>query len=417
MIRKAGSLLALAALCGAAIQAAPGVAVGKSGLVVDGRRLMVRGVGYGNGGVAPCLYARDLPLIAALGANTVRTLAVVPAGDRHFPAILESTGLYWLADFPLDAYQDPAESILAQRTRILADFREYVVRVQANRRLVAFVFGSGIAGDYGLKFAGSPDEFYELAADAAHVLRETGSRALLTTAVDDSAELARTVPGLDFWSLNAGARPPLDEALRAATLPLLISSFGGGEPQESGQAAAAAETAAAIAARPSLLGGVWSTFASAGPAGLVRRTPGTQEGFDNLQPRPVFYRVAAVWGGTYPSGWSEPAAPKLERVENETAASAGALVRIAGLNLMPQGAPYRDESWPFSLGATCVCVGSVPARLSALSPNLLTVQIPRGTEPGERSVVFYRAGRASNTLPVRIRISADTSAGPVLEAD
>jgi hypothetical protein len=59
----------------------------------------------------------------------------------------------------------------------------------------------------------------------------------------------------------------------------------------------------------------------------------------------------------------------------------------------------------------------VPARLSALSPNLLTVQIPRGTEPGERSVLFYRAGRASNTLPVRIRISADMFAGPVLEAD
>ena len=154
-----------------------------------------------------------------------------------------------------------------------------------------------------------------------------------------------------------------------------------------------------------------------GPGGLVRRTPGAQEGFDDLQPRTTFYRLAAVWGGTYPSGWAEVEAPKLERVENETAASAGALVRIAGTSLMPQGAPYRDESWPFSLGATCVCVGSVPARLSALSPNLLTVQIPTGTEPGERSVVFYRAGRASNTLPVRIRISADTFAGPILDAD
>lgn len=417
MVRKIGSLLALAALCGAAIQAAPGVAVGKSGLVVDGRRLMVRGVGYGNAGVAPCLYARDLPLIAASGANTVRTLAVVPEGDKHFPAILESSGLYWLADFPLDGYQDPDESILAQRAHILADFRDYVLRVKANRSLIAFVFGSGVSDDYERKFAGSSDEFYELASDAARVLRETGSRALLTTAVDDPAELARTVPGLAFWSLNAGVRPALDAALRAATLPLLVSSFDGGAMGESGQAAAAAETAVAIAARPSLLGGVWSTFASAGPGGLVRRTPGALDGFDNLQPRTVFYRLAAVWGGTYPSGWAEPDAPKLERVENETAASAGALVRIAGSNLMPKGAPYKDESWPFSLGATCVCVGAVPARLNALSPTVLTVQIPQGTEPGERSVLFYRAGRASNTLPVRIRISADMFAGPVLEAD
>lgn len=417
MIRQVGSLLALVALCGAATQAVPGVAVGKRGLVADGRRLVIRGVGYRNGGVTPCLYARDLPLIAASGANTVRTLALIPAGDRHFSAILESTGLYWLADFPLDPYQNPADSILAQRERILSDFRAYAERVGGNRRLLAVVFGSGVAADYGLKFAGSPDEFYELAADAARVLRETGSHALFTIAVDDPAELGRSVPGLDFWSLNGGVRPLLDAALKTATLPLLVSSFGGEIQDENVEAATAADAAVALAERNPVLGGVWREFASAGPGGLVRRTQGVQEGFDNLQPRPVFYRLATVWGGTYPSGWAEPAAPKLDRVENETAASAGALVRIAGSNLMPQGAPYRDESWPFSLGATCVCVGSVPARLSALSPNVLTVQIPTGTEPGERSVVFYRAGRASNTLPVRIRISADTLAGPLLDAD
>jgi hypothetical protein len=62
-------------------------------------------------------------------------------------------------------------------------------------------------------------------------------------------------------------------------------------------------------------------------------------------------------------------------------------------------------------------VGPVPARLSFLSAREISAQIPRGLEAGERALVFFRAGRASNALPVRIeRLSAGTHAGPVLEA-
>lgn len=413
MNRRASSLLALAALCGAAIQAAPGAALYRGRLLMDGRPLAVRGVGYENAGVAPCLYARDLPLIAASGANTVRTLSAVAPADKHFTAILDSTGLYWISDFPLDPYADPAATILSQRSRILADLRRYVQARKEDRRLIAIVFGNGVASGYGSKFAGTPDDFYSLLADARRVLRESGSKALLTTAVNDPAEMMRTVEGLDFWSWNAGSRPALDIALAAASAPVLISSFG--DPEADPRSAT--ETALAIESRPALIGGIWRSFASSGPGGLVRRVTTSSATFDDLEPRPAFYRLAAAWGGTYPSGWSEASPPRLQKVENETAASAGALVRITGDHLMPKAAPYRDESWPFTLGGTCVCVGAVPARLNSLTPSQLTVQIPPDTEPGERSVLFYRAGRSSNTLPVRIRISADTLAGPILEVD
>ena len=63
---------------------------------------------------AGCRYARDFPLIAALGANTIRTLAMVPAGDRHFQTLLADNGLYWLAGFPLDRFHDPVADTLTR---------------------------------------------------------------------------------------------------------------------------------------------------------------------------------------------------------------------------------------------------------------------------------------------------------------
>src|SRR5512136_980194 len=69
-------------------------------------RFEVRGVGYGaeSGPSQGCAIARDLPLAATMGANTVRTYKQVPAGDQTLTSVLETTGLYWLADFPLDSF-------------------------------------------------------------------------------------------------------------------------------------------------------------------------------------------------------------------------------------------------------------------------------------------------------------------------
>jgi hypothetical protein len=379
-------VLALAALYGAIAWSAPGPAVENGALMLDGRRLVVRGAGYAHVPETPCLLARDLPLIASMGANTVRMAAPEPAADRYFLSILASTRLHWLADFPL---QEPP----ANRERILAEFRAYVERFRGRAKILAFVFGTR-------QFAGPREEFYALFADARRILRETRTHALLTTAVADPEEMSREVPGLDFWTWEAHG-PALPDPPAWRTRPVLLGSFGvsDGDP-----AAAAAGFASAIECRH-LLGGIWSRAAGGAP------------GLDTVLPRAAYYKLAALWGGTYPAGWAEPEPPELEQVENETAASAGSVVRIAGARLMAVAAPYADTAWPFSLGGACVCVDGVPARIGYVSPSSLTVQIPAGLEPGERNLRFYRAGMGSNVLPLRIRLSADTSPGPILEVE
>jgi len=62
---------------------------------------LVRGVGYApfpvgwrQGDPVPdCVHARDLPLMATMGANTVRTYARLEENDTAFLPLLETTGL------------------------------------------------------------------------------------------------------------------------------------------------------------------------------------------------------------------------------------------------------------------------------------------------------------------------------------
>ena len=407
----------------------------------------------------PCLYARDFPLIAALGANAIRTYELVPEADRTFLAALDASRLYWLAGFPLERYYDAAISLSAQRERILADFRSYAARFRGERRLIAYVFGNDVAAGYDQKFSGPVEDFYALLADAAQVLRETDpDGAMLTTAVSEERELERQAPqGLDFWSWNAAGRGTLarslDNVQRSASRPVLVSEYGidafdqqGRRENEQAQAAVADEVGRSIESAPWLLGGVYFGFVDewwrgSDPArqldtgvespgspdgfrndawfGIFRAEPAASEGLDSLSPRAVYYRLAGLWGGTYPAAFREGKAPYLAApaADPRQTLTPGSLLRLSGSELLHTATPFEDESWPLSLGTSCLCVGPAPARLSFLSPRVVSAQIPPGLEAGERALVFFRAGRASNALPVRIeRLSAGTHAGPVLEA-
>jgi hypothetical protein len=104
---------------------------------------------------SPCLYARDLPLMAAAGANTVRTYGLLPEGDRVFQAVLESSGLNWVAGFPVDRWPDRAQA--------LAAFRSYAARFRGERRLIAWALDGELAGA-------------ELIQEAAAIVREIEPR-------------------------------------------------------------------------------------------------------------------------------------------------------------------------------------------------------------------------------------------------
>ncbi len=329
----------------------------------------------------PCLYARDLPLIALMGANTVRTYGLLPEGDRTFRAVLDSTDLRWLAGFPLDAFYDPARPIALEKARILDAFRKYALRFRGERRLIGYVFGEDVTEGYDRKFAGAPSDFYGLFADAAAILREIEPAGTpgLATAVGDSGEMANEVPGLSFWCWNAHSRAIPDAG--KPSRPVLLSEDDG--------------LGADLEPSGSVLGGVCANFTDAGETGIFRSSPTGLAGLDTLTARDVYYRLAGLWRGTFPQSWTEQEAPRLA-APNGTA-SPGVLVRLSGTALVSTAVPYADESWPYHLAGTCLCVAGAPARLSFVARRGVTAQIPAAVGPGPHPLVFYRAGRGQQS--------------------
>lgn len=418
-------LRARALPCGALCAVVAGISFSCGSLAFAGDSLIpfaVRGVAYPAASMplpaSPCLYARDLPLIAAMGANTIRTYSLPPEGDRTFLAVLESTGLNWLAGFPLEPYYDPAVSIGSRRHEILSAFRHYVLRFRGHRRVLGYVFGNDVPAGYARKFAGAPGEFFALLADAAAVLRESDPdrTPLLTTAVSNPAEMVREVPAISFWSWNAGTRtsfgPALLLARSAASRPVLVSEFGPSASDEKEAALSAAAMAAEVEPSDSVLGAIYASFDMQNGLFSAFLTP---KNAPTLLPRPVFYRLAGIWGGTFPPAWKEAQPPRLE--PPDTAPTPGAVVRFSGAALTTAAAPYTDEAWPYHLGGICLCVNGLPARLSFVSALAVNAQIPPAVAAGPATLVLYRAGKASNVKELRVsELSAGASSGPIIEA-
>lgn len=382
----------------------------------------VRGVSYPAASMplpaSPCLYARDLPLIAAMGANTVRTYSLLPEGDRTFLAVLESTGLNWLAGFPLEPYYDSAVPITARREEILTALRHYVMRFRGHRRVLGYVFGNDVPADYARKFAGSPDDFFALLAGAAAVLRESDPdrTPLLTTAVSNPAEMLREVPALSFWSWNAGTRtsfgPVLVLARSTASRPVLVSEFGPATSDERAAAVSAAGLASEVEPSERVLGAIYASFDMQNGLFSTFLQP---DDAPTLVPRPVFYRLAGIWGGNFPPAWKETVPPRLD--PPDTALTPGAVVRLAGAALTTGGAPFSDEAWPYHLGGICLCVNGLPARLAFVSAQAVNAQIPPAVAAGPATLVLYRAGKASNVSELRVaELSTGASSGPITEA-
>lgn len=453
--QTAASVVCLLAAAGGCVAAdAARVRLQGSELRIGQERFIVRGVAYSNAAIgeragatlasAPCRWARDLPLIAALGANTVRTRALLPGDDSIFLSLLESNGLYWLAGFPLEPFYDPTQTITARRPAILAAFRDYARRFRGQKRLIGYVFGDEITPTYGQKFAGSSEEFFALLAEAAEVVRELEPEdpPLVTTAVSDTAELARNPAGLSFWCWNANPgrsfEGRLEEARRQAAKPVLISEFGVDafderrrQEDEQTQAEVASQLAREIASAGWLLGGIYTGFLdewwregpdpsrhsaagtrhpespdgfrNEGWMGIFRVAATEQPGLDSLSARAVFGALARLWGGA-PSATAADV-PRLANFENAASgaelAAPGALVRVSGERLA--GTVTTGQSWPLHLGTTCLCLGGTPARLGMSAPAELSAQVPPTLAPGEIKALAYRAGVAGNALPVLLR--------------
>jgi len=412
---------------------------------------------------APCLYSRDFPLIAAMGANTVRTIARVAVGDAAFARALAESGLYWLAGFPLDEYYDPRETLSADspagaelRARILDDFRRYVKAWADEPRLIAFVFGDLVSRNYEEKFSGSAADFYSLLSEAGEVLaEETEGAGLLTTTVAGSSDVGNFLlgaddfnqPRLSFWSLSrtgADLLKPLLFALKAKTAkPLLVSAFGvdafddrrnredrATQAEAAGALAAELENIASAGSAP-LLGGLWASFMDewwrggegpdehgtlgevnesfpdgvANPAwmGLFSTERSELPGFDSLRPRDAYFALAEVWDAEVPGEVSQSAAPAVEPEGAVNLAAGEPLAAPGGLvSIFGEGFAQQSQG-PL---APAACVSGEPLAVFYAGPDELRAQVPWRLPAEKHQGVVYRAGRSSNPFELEVAPAA-----------
>lgn len=367
---------------------------------------------------AGCFYGRDFPLIAATGANAIRTLALVDPADRAFRAALADSDLYWLAGFPLEPYFDPASDLdpassggAELRERILRDFVEHVRSWAGEPRLAAILFGDQVGRRYSAKFAGARRHYYSLLAEAAARVRDAELGVAVGAAVHapseiGAAELGSTdamQPDLALWTVDASGVSligSLPEQARARTAKaLLLGGFGvdaydqqrrsANVRQQGDLAAVLAAELAAIerSAATALSGAFWNGYSDEwwrggdpnqhGPggeertlapdahwnpawAGLFGVVRTGSPGLDSLRARPAYFALAQAWGGEPPAELSLVGSPSLARDRILNGASGFPTAARGGL-LSVEGA---------ALSATSLDARSVaplPPRLGAAS--------------------------------------------------
>ncbi|MCL6547120.1 MAG: hypothetical protein K6T61_18045 [Bryobacteraceae bacterium] len=370
-----------------------------------------------------CQLARDLPLIAASGANTVRTQRLSGDSEPVVASLLETTGLYWLAGFSLEPYYDPDVPISAKKAQILEDLRQFAERHLQNEHLMAFVIGEEITQDYGRKFAGEAADFYALLADAATMLREMRPEdpPMVTTVMADASQLLVEVPGLSFWIWKMpswdDALAKAEDAAASSSAPVLIEGFSRWPPEkepeaEEGDGGPVAALMAAIRELEEskhLLGFIYTRFAeepAEQPGTELFRLEADEGQLENLMATAFYEALAELWEGCRRDEWAmeEPAALQavVHAAHDGNAVAPGGLAKLHGTALAAHVYAANGVPWPLHQGETCLCAGGRPLRLGMIGPESGTLFIPWEMETGEYVAVYYRAGKAAG--PVKIRV-------------
>jgi uncharacterized protein (TIGR03437 family) len=417
-------------------------------------------------GASNCLYPRDFPLIAGVGANTIWTRERVSPADRVFRRSLESAGLYWIASFSIAPYVTTENSLAdaVVRSQILDEFSAYVAGWADEPRLLAVSFGDDAARAYVLERGGEPQDFYTLLHEAATRLHGEHPGLLLTTSVSDVREIGALdrsshdtlQPELDFWSLDLAGRialtPDLEDFAARTAKPVLLSGFGIDAYDELAGAAdvetqglyggllADELVALTRAGFYRLMGGIYTEFADqwhrGGPdpdvhgadgkaaespdgvwnaawGGLFGLARTGAPGLDSLRERPVYQRLAQSWGGLPPAELSLGARPEIGTQSVRNAASGlpllapGALLEVAGKTLTASVRQTATPSdLPFHLGATSVCVDGSASPLYFAEPEIVRGLTPWSVRTGAVQAIIYRAGVATTPAMVEVREAA-----------
>ena len=399
-------------------------------------------------GASNCLYGRDFPLIAGLGANTIRTRERVSPADRVFRRSLAAAGLHWIAGFSVEGALDDS----TVRRRVLDELSAYIRDWADEPRLLA------------VSVDGPPSRaFYTFLAQAAARAHAEHPGMLVTSSVMSAREIGAfdrstqdvQQPELDFWSLDlaghAAISPQLQTASRKTSKPILVSGFGvdaydefSGAADLESQARYAgllAEELEAVrrAGAYRLLGGLYAEFADqwhrGGPDPSVHGTDGRDQaaspdgrlnlgwtglfglvrsgapGLDSLRPRPAYHALAGVWGGFAPAGLSVVSRPAITGIRNAASGmdllAPGALLEVLGEGLAGRSLQTTTPiDPPFFLGATSLCLDGAASALYLAEPELIRGVAPSTARSGAAQAVVFRAGAASGPAAVEMRDAA-----------
>jgi len=369
-----------------------------------------------------CVLARDLPLIAQSGATVIYTQGHVPEdGDHIFLNLLASTGLSWVAAYPLPLDVDPSLSLLEQRSQILARFAAFAERFSGNPNL------RGVVLDFGKQHLA---ESAQLANEFAAILEAyfPTQTPRLGHVAYAAATLDRTPIGISFWlyrfedSLPASlARIQLQQR---TTLPIVFDlSSGAGQllPQNStgngpltsswltylqdftgadthvpllplhfqrpADAAAAANVPSAASSSPA--------YRSAADA--LFRLSSDAAGFEALLPSPFLSPQRNFWGADVLE--DHAGAPRIDSVTN---AASGQRDLASGTRFTIEGSMFRradtalsQPAWPLHAAGVCVCLRDRPIPVGLLQASRVSAQIPWLTTKGAKLLRLLREGISS----------------------
>lgn len=215
-------------------------------LLVDGRPFQVRGVGYSPVPIGrrvgehdmyadPAIYGRDLPLLRALHANTIRTWGAVTSHGLLQAAYNHGQDpIYTIMGFWVEPSLDLAAP--AVRAGLLADFRRYVAEYKDEPGVLLW----GVGNEVNMGYRGAKRDWYSLLNDLGRVAYEvegptyhpvaTANWEILDIGSPAAGADDPSLPYLDIWGLTAYRGRTFGDLFATfaarSQKPLLVAEFG-----------------------------------------------------------------------------------------------------------------------------------------------------------------------------------------------
>jgi uncharacterized protein (TIGR03437 family) len=357
-----------------------------------------------------CALARDLPLIAESGANVVLTEGMPSLeSDPIFLNLLASTGLAWVASFPLPEDVDRGIPLLNQKELLLARFAEFAARFAGNPNL------RGVMVDFGSEHTSVA---VQLTNDFAALLEAyfPARPPRLGLVASSPAGLDGTPAGVGFWIYRfSGASPSLLNRIQLemrTTLPIVFDlsgvarsalAAGGGNSGAAGTAWQA--YLRAFSSNDPLIRMVALRFVAERGTGsgnetiesALFRTQLDGDGFENLHPTVLTEAQRELWGAQRMGSYTSR--PGIDEIRNSATQtdffSPGTRMEVEGSLFGEVEESVASPHWPLHAGAVCLCVGQRPVPIGALGASRILAQLPWLLSTGTAELRVVREGVAS----------------------